>query len=354
MNQKGFAKVILVIIVTMLIGASAYYVFVKRSAPASIVSGQNYLITTVIKISSTGSSGGGNKEQYFSVFNVNGVLLKTLNVPSDLMTGMANNVKVLGGNIYYMSGTRQITSIGAIDIQTGQSKILNFTKTNNTNPGNTLYAIIDWDVSIDNSKIAWLNTDGQISVANTDGSNVQTYNIGTFKPISNKIKFVDRYLYFDTYNSLERISLNTGSFDTVINDFWPDIYAISDSGKYIAYYTYSGGSTKQFVIKNTGSNSKYIVPEVTDVLQTTFSPNESRLTLSQFEGPGTKIQSITLDLTNSKKLYSAGDSPIVVGYISDTRIVVSTDKGLEITDLDGSNTKRLNDNEYFVGILKAK
>lgn len=347
MNHKSFAKIILVVVVTALIGALAYYVFVKKPA---IVSGQNYLITAAIKI---GSAGGSNKEQHFSVFNVNGVLLKTLNVPSDLITGSADNVKTLGGDIYYMSGTHQITSIGVIDLQTGQSKILNFTKTNNTNPGNTLYAILDWDVSIDDSKIAWLNTDGQISVANTDSSNVQTYNTGIYKPISNKIKFVGNYLYFDTNVSLERINLNTSSFGTVIDNLWPDIYAVSDSGKYIAYYS-RNGNANQFTIKNTESNSVHIVPEVTDVLQIAFSPNESKLNLSQFEGPGTKIQSIVLDLTNSKKVYGADDSPIIIGYMSDTRIVVSTDKGLEITDLDGSNARKLNNNEYFVGILKTK
>lgn len=325
----------------------------------SITSGQKYVITAAVQI---GTKGGDNKELHFSVLNSDGALVKTIPTPKDLITGAAGNVKVLGGEIYYMSGTFKSTSVGMIDVQTGQSKILNFTKNNYSDSGlyaNGLYAILDWDVSSNGSKIAWINTDGKIRVANTDGSNIQTYNSGISKPTGNKIKFIDNYLYFSTFstpnstktdNNLERIDLSNGSIDTVIDNMWPDIFAVSDSGKYIAYYSYNGNAN-QFVIKNTESNLEYIVPEFAGATHIAFSPNESNLTFTQHDGPGTKTQLVTLDLTNSKKLYSIDNSSIV-GYISDTRVVVSTDKGIEITNLNGTNPTKLN-NEYPEGVLTA-
>lgn len=312
----------------------------------AVVSGKKYLITANIKI---GTVGGDNKEQSFSILDSNGVLIKRLNVPSDLITGTANNVKPLGGNIYYMSGDKTVTSIGVINSQTGESKVLDFTKTNNTNLGNTLYAIIDWTVSGDNSKIAWMNTSGQINVANIDGSGMHTYSSGISDPINNKIGFIGNSLYFDTDEAIKRIDLNTGYINTVLDNVLSNAFAISDSGKYIALDDLKRGS---FIIKDTESNSEDAISNLKSVIRIAFSPDESKITLSQWSGPGSITQLITFDTKSGKKLYDTINNLSIIDYISDTRILVQLEKGgLEIINLDGSKATKLNNAEYFEGIL---
>lgn len=316
----------------------------------SIVSGQKYIVTAKIQPSP--------KEVSFSILNTDGKAVKTILVPSDLITGSANNVKVLGGQIYYMSGSYKNTSIGAIDVQTGQSKILNFTKTNNTNLGNGLYAIVDWDVSADNSKVAWMNTDGKIMVANIDGSNLQTYDSGIVgKPTGNRVKLIGNYLYFDTFSGagskdyLQQVNLNNGSVKTVVNDLWPGTYAISDSGNYVAYISNTGGSS-HFVVKNIQTNTAYTVPNIGEFENVAFTPDESKIIFLPFDGPGSNSPLTTVDLSNGQTTMGANNVQIL-GFVSNSRMVISSGSGLMVTDLAGGNATKIS-SDFFKGILTSK
>jgi len=181
------------------------------------------------------------RETSFSVFSPSGILLKTIPTPSDLIKGTSNNIKVSGLKIYYMSGSQSLTSIGEIDVATGQSKVLGFTQTVNTNPGNTLFAIVDWAVSYigENIEIAWMDTSGNIKVANINGTNLRTYSTGIQSPvIINRLEFAGNHVYFNTSTSsdeIRQINLSGGSISTVAVKDPNSPYTVDLFNQYVAY-----------------------------------------------------------------------------------------------------------------------
>jgi hypothetical protein len=344
MNRKGFTPIVIIgiIVALIIVGIIGYFIWKSSNTmqpTTSMVSNQKYVV-----IANYTYVASGPKDVSFSLYNINGQLVKTIPAPSDLLNA-AGNIKLLGGQIYYMSGNDQLaagtfpsTSIGAINVQTGQSKILQFTETNNTNPRNGLYAILDWDVSPDNSKVAWVNNSGKITVANIDGTNLQTYNNIT----AQQIKLTDSYLYFvdpfippgydNPYQSITRylgqINLSDNSTTTIINDLWNETDGISDSGTYIVY----PDAASDEIIKNIQTNIEYTLPNSGQPDAVIFSPDETEAVLSYGspDGSWTNIVNLSNGQVSSSSIG-------IWGFISDSRIVSDSGNQIVIEDLNGGN-----------------
>jgi len=280
--------------------------------------------------------------------------LKTIPAPGDLI--YARTITVLGGKICYRSyrsESDQDASVAVIDPQTGQSKILKFTQTNNASEN------YQWTVSDDNSKIAWMNTEDKITVANIDGSDLQTYNTGISEIAGGSyinMRLIGNYVYFDGEPDsngivdLKRINLSDGSVDTVVNDMWPGGHAISNSGKYVVYTSYTSMVARSpvAIIKNLQTNTEYTIPSGAGFAAADFRPDESGVVLL-FEGPD-HSPAMAIDLSNGQ----ATGTLEIVGFVSNSRVVVDSESGsgLMIMDLDGKNATKLGDlGDDFEGIL---
>lgn len=318
---------------------------------SGVISGQEYIITSKVEPSPNIVS--------FSIFKKDGTLVKILPVPPDVLQAVAGNVRVMGGHIYYLSGSSETTLIGFLDIRSGQSKILPFTRTHkiyHPHGGNAPSAIQAFAVSADNSKIAWMDNAGKIMVARTDGSLLQMYESGVSEPTRNYIALIGGSLYFDTFglvqngasvNSLRKINLTDGSLTSVVDD-WQANYAISGSGKYVAYISKAGESF-DLLIKNTQTDSLYRVPNIWDFSTIAFSSDETKMIFLQFDGPAMPAPLISVDLTNGKFSKGADDMQIL-DFVSNSQVLISQESGIYITDLDGKNPVKIS-NDPFRGIL---
>lgn len=299
-------------------------------------------------------------ESAFLIYGSDGALLKTIPAPSDLITGYAGNIQVFGNEIYYMSGTPASTSVGVLDPRTGQSKILDFTKTTGTakSLSNSLFSIASWSVADDGSKIAWLTSDGQLKIANIDGSNLQTLDSSISNPFGSiSIELVNNSVWFQTntgekYN-LERIDLATGKTDLISNDVSPYEWAVSGNGEYAAYRGLFGGPV---TIQNLNSGARLSYNPSHDNVGISFSPDSNRLLVSSVTSPGDPIsEAIILDPSNADILDDIKGLP-VFDFLSGSRIVVSASSGIAITDLNGStNTVHVRSTSTdVIGILSGE
>ncbi len=299
-----------------------------------------------------------------SLLNFDGSVAKKIVLPKDLIKRIANNIKVYGSKVYYLSGSEMITSVGEIDAVTGESKVLNFTQSKNTNKGNVLSAIIDWSVSADNSVIAWLDTQGNISVANTDGSNKKVYTTKIGNVINNQIQVVGEYVYFVDKNKsqVESVRISDGTITVLATDVSLNpVFAVSSQGRYLAY---TAGSDKiQLGVVDLLNNIHSVIPEVGEPTGTiAFTPDETKVLSSPNVNLGdTTTEVYEYDLTKNKIIATLKDTELV-DVISNSQILASTvitkgsdfqSKGPYVMNLDGTSKIMVNGG-YYRGFLSAQ
>jgi len=306
----------------------------------------------------------GPQEVSFSIFNSDGTLLKTMAVPSDLMTGMGNNIKVFGQKIYYMSGSQLLTSVGEIDVATGQSKVLGFTQTTHTSPGNGLFAIVDWSVSSDNTQIAWMDTTGIIKVANVDGSNLRSYNTGLQSPtLSNQLEFVGDNVYFELPSNtsfsdeIRQINLANGSITTVAVEDPNSPYEVSLSNKYIVYVQ-SLDLALPLAVKNLATKQVCYLPlplgDMDFVSNLSFSPDESKVMVALAQAMGGSDEVTLTAYTNNCQQISILQGYGGLDFLTNSKLLTTKQEDhtgdLYLIDVNGGAPTKFSSG-FYKGIL---
>ncbi len=182
--------------------------------------------------------GGGRKHEYFAVYDLQGKLINKVVLPDDAMPDHVNSNNTFGSKIYYLSGSEKTTSIAELDPVTGKSHIFDFTKTESTNVGNVLAAIVGWTVSDDNQKLAWIDTECMVHIANSDGTNLKSYQSDDGKCINSKVEFAkDKnllYVWDGEGLFLKELIIDSGVFRNIVKSENGE-FLISPSNRYIIY-----------------------------------------------------------------------------------------------------------------------
>ena len=317
---------------------------------------------------------GTRKTTHFSILHSDGSLINTVNAPDDLVEG-AGNVKIVGQYLYYLSGSREITSISAIDLATGKTIRFPFTRTVSTNAGNTLFAITGWNVSrsetllrwsdddrYDTAMLAWMGTDGVVSVSDHRGRAVRAYDwfgpsrydVGFSPPLTQGwTQFDDDTLglyvwAFDAdRNGIRRVNLLKGNTSDWEDLPWNASFALSDSGKIFAYH---GDGDAGLTIKALSSREKIIAPidGFDYVGGIAFSPHEQKILFSPAtvqSGPS-QVEIVNVDGTDRQVLVN---DAYAADFLSDHIALVYKDEMTYAIDIDGEHLRKISD-EWFIGI----
>jgi len=296
----------------------------------------------------------GNLKDGFSVslYDVNGVFIKTIAVlPSDYLY-VADSLVVYGSKVYFLSGDQKTTSVlNEIDIKTGVVRALGFTSSKTTVGG----VIRKWFVSNDNKKIAWTDEAGKINVANLDGTS--------------KVTSKDSYTGFHRFTNLQFAPDNTALYilsdsrdaglvkwnfidNTLTTLITFSVVTISPSGRYVVYFKDNDTTA---IVKDIIKNNFISIPLEKDYAfldNFAFSSNEKSLVFTDADLGGvlpdkTKI----VNLENGQiSLVKEGMPPR--DFVTNSTIVLVQDFKTYLVQSDGTGFKKIVDEDYL-GIVDA-
>ena len=181
---------------------------------------------------------GGREHKFFAIYDLEGKLINKVSLPNDAMPNHITSSSTFGDKIYYLSGSSKTTSIGELDPVTGESHIFEFTKSESTNVGNVLSAIVGWTVSDDNKMLAWLDTECIVHIANINGTDFKRYSTADEKCISASISFSKNmkslYVWDGRSLFLRELNIASGAFSNIVKNE-NQSFLISPSNRYIIY-----------------------------------------------------------------------------------------------------------------------
>ncbi|MBI5798587.1 MAG: hypothetical protein HZB10_01490 [Candidatus Yonathbacteria bacterium] len=351
----------MVIITSLLVGGTYYFWHgVSQSGEnRSVVVKDKFenteILNNAIVTEGTMMSDSVRKQTHFSIYRTDGTLIKKIALPRDASRLAVGSNGVFGKKIYYLSGSPETTSIAEIDPLTGISQILSFTKTETTNPGNVLFAIIAWTVSDDNTMVAWIDTSTTLHIANRDGSEHKRYPIvDNYRSVGGWVDFSrdGSYLYVwrgDNRFLLERLDIKRGSFDAIVKSENRD-FMISPSGRYLAYSNWDTSLTIRDL--TTVNDIRVSLPETYDGWYGGgFSPDESELYFTAFIRDG-KADGYFISM-NDNKLSRIKDRRLDAPLVSlfERSAITRCRGGTCLVDLSTTNKPLKISGEWFIGTI---
>lgn len=333
--------------------------------PVTAIRDERYIITSGFSYNSSTRA----ERSWLSIYQTDGTFVKRINLDN---THMIGKMVIAGSDVYFQTGSRREAVVAVLSLQTGVMKLLTFTRTMNSNIGNSLVPMIDYAVSKDERMIAWQDTSGNMFVSAMDGSNKRT--IAT----SSSVSFGAGFIFSDDARSLtytdssqyvmrtKVFSLESGTSQDATSTTPSRETVTSPSGRYIATVDDSHDSSKEgLTIRDTVASTTVHLPyNANDLGQPDpnamfdygpfvigFSSDESNVLFgfgtASYGLAGTYL--VDTNGTHFRTLYT--DAEPIVRISDSSMIIMKYDKALYLSDFDGHVTKKLTDDDAFFGVF---